>query len=185
MSVKDRLLSLVVRVIGLKRKPIEVEESRPQSASKCICVVSALPLSHFVRFGNMKKLLVISKRGVWKWTCDTMVGRVLLFYFYHHFSPACSSSESLNKLISETMVHWAQETEMENPELVRAVFSLLHRQYQGLGGQMAGPLCRAYTISQVSVEDTMALLSSLMQIRSLLSVRMGKEEERLMIRKLG
>ncbi|XP_041802824.1 ryanodine receptor 2-like [Chelmon rostratus] len=125
MSVKDRLLSLVVRVIGLKRKPIEVEESRPQSA------------------------------------------------------------KSLNKLISETMVHWAQETEMENPELVRAVFSLLHRQYQGLGGQMAGPLCRAYTISQVSVEDTMALLSSLMQIRSLLSVRMGKEEERLMIRKLG
>ena len=42
MSVKDRLLSLVVRVIGLKRKPIEVEESRPQSASKCIYDVKAL-----------------------------------------------------------------------------------------------------------------------------------------------
>ncbi|TKS85783.1 Ryanodine receptor 2 [Collichthys lucidus] len=125
MSVKDRLLSLVVRVIGLKKKRMEVEESRPQSA------------------------------------------------------------KSLKKLISETMVHWAQETEMEDPELVRAVFALLHRQYQGLGGQMAGPLCRAYTISQASVEDTRILLSSLIQIRSLLSVRMGKEEERLMIRKLG
>ncbi|KAE8280778.1 Ryanodine receptor 2 [Larimichthys crocea] len=125
MSVKDRLLSLVVRVIGLKKKHMEVEESRPQSA------------------------------------------------------------KSLKKLISETMVHWAQETEMEDPELVRAVFALLHRQYQGLGGQMAGPLCRAYTISQASVEDTRILLSSLIQIRSLLSVRMGKEEERLMIRKLG
>ncbi|KAA8583639.1 hypothetical protein FQN60_014847 [Etheostoma spectabile] len=95
------------------------------------------------------------------------------------------SVKSLKTLISETMVHWAQETEIEDPELVRAVFSLLHRQYQGLGGQMAGPLCRAYTISQSSVEDTMALLSSLSQIRSLLSVRMGKEEERLMIRRLG
>lgn len=83
------------------------------------------------------------------------------------------------------MVLWAQETEMQNPELVRAVFSLLHRQYQGLGGQMAGPLSRAYTISHTSVDDTMALLSSLSQIRSLLSVRMGKEEETLMIRKLG
>lgn len=83
------------------------------------------------------------------------------------------------------MVLWAQETQMQDPELVRAVFSLLHCQYQGLGGQMAGPLSRAYTISQASVEDTMALLSSLSQIRSLLSVRMGKEEERLMIRKLG
>uniref|UniRef100_A0A8C3ABS1 Ryanodine receptor 2 n=1 Tax=Cyclopterus lumpus TaxID=8103 RepID=A0A8C3ABS1_CYCLU len=119
MSLKDRLLSLVARVIGLMKTPIEVE------------------------------------------------------------------GKSLKTLISETMVRWAQETEMEDPELVRAVFSLLHRQYQGLGGQMTQHLCRAYTISQASVEDTMALLSSLSQIRSLLSVRMGKEEERLMIRRLG
>lgn len=111
--------------------------------------------------------------------------RVPLFYFNHYVLLADTSSESLKKLISEMMVHWAQETEMEDPELVRAVFALLHRQYQGLGGQMAGPLCRAYTISQASVEDTRILLSSLIQIRSLLSVRMGKEEERLMIRKLG
>lgn len=83
------------------------------------------------------------------------------------------------------MVRWAQESQMEDPELVRAVFSLLHRQYQGLDGQMAGALSKAYSISQASVGDTMSLLASLGQIRSLLSVRMGKEEERLMIRKLG
>ncbi|CAB1444212.1 unnamed protein product, partial [Pleuronectes platessa] len=95
------------------------------------------------------------------------------------------SGKSLKKLISETMVRWTQESEMEDPELVRAVFSLLHRQYQGLWGQMAGPLSRTYTISQASVEDTMTLLSSLGQIRSLLSVRMGREEEKMMIRRLG
>lgn len=83
------------------------------------------------------------------------------------------------------MVHWSQEAKMEDPELVGAVFSLLHRQYQGLGGQMARPLSRTYTISQASVGDTVALLASLSQIRSLLCVRMGKEEEKLMIRKLG
>lgn len=94
-------------------------------------------------------------------------------------------SESVKMLISETMVRWAQESEMNNPQLVRTVFSLLHRQYQSLGGQMSGPLSRAYTISQASVEDTMCLMSSLGQIRSLLSVRMGKEEERLMMRRLG
>lgn len=33
-SVKDRLLSLVVRVIGLKKRPREVEETKLQSASK-------------------------------------------------------------------------------------------------------------------------------------------------------
>lgn len=94
-------------------------------------------------------------------------------------------SESLKMLISETMVCWAQDTEMQNPELVKAVFSLLYRQYQGLGGQMTASLARTYTISEASVEDTMLLLSSLSQIRSLLSVRMSKEEENLMIRKLG
>ncbi|TWW78271.1 Ryanodine receptor 2 [Takifugu flavidus] len=83
------------------------------------------------------------------------------------------------------MVHWSQEAKMQDPELVRAVFSLLHCQYQGLGGQMAGPLSRTYSISLTSVDDTMALLSSLSQIRSLLCVCMGKEEEKLMIRKLG
>ncbi|XP_062257090.1 ryanodine receptor 2 [Platichthys flesus] len=124
MSVKDWLLSLLVRGFGVKKSPVE-QECKPQSG------------------------------------------------------------KSLKKLISETMVRWTQESEMEDPELVRAVFSLLHRQYQGLWGQMAGPLSRTYTISQASVEDTMTLLSSLGQIRSLLSVRMGREEEKMMIRRLG
>nr|XP_057915111.1 ryanodine receptor 2 isoform X2 [Doryrhamphus excisus] len=125
LSVKDQLFSLAARLLGLKRRVVEVEANRPQSP------------------------------------------------------------KSLEMLISETMLHWAQETEMEEPGLIRAVFSLLHRQYQGLGGQMAAPLSKAYTISQASVEDTMTLLSSLGQIRSLLSVRMGREEEKLMIRRLG
>lgn len=110
---------------------------------------------------------------------------VPLLYLNHDFLNVGTSSESLKKLISETMVHWSQEGEMQDPELVRAVFSLLHRQYQDLEDQMARPLSRTYTISQTSVDDTMALLSSLSQIRSLLSVRMGKEEEKLMIRNLG
>uniref|UniRef100_A0A3P9I4J1 Ryanodine receptor 2b (cardiac) n=1 Tax=Oryzias latipes TaxID=8090 RepID=A0A3P9I4J1_ORYLA len=93
--------------------------------------------------------------------------------------------ESLNKLISETMVRWAQESEIEKPELVRTMFTLLHRQYEGLKGQMEEPLSKAYMISQASVGDTVALLSSLCEIRSLLGIRMGKEEEQLMIRSLG
>uniref|UniRef100_A0A3P9P1N7 Ryanodine receptor 2 n=1 Tax=Poecilia reticulata TaxID=8081 RepID=A0A3P9P1N7_POERE len=105
--------------------------------------------------------------------------------FYQHSSFPDMSAESLRRLISEMMVCWAQEREIEDPELVRAIFTLLYRQYQGLEGQMEGSLSKAYVISQSSVEDTMALLSSLGQIRSLLSVRMGNEEEKLMIRRLG
>uniref|UniRef100_M3ZNQ9 Ryanodine receptor 2-like n=1 Tax=Xiphophorus maculatus TaxID=8083 RepID=M3ZNQ9_XIPMA len=106
-------------------------------------------------------------------------------FFYQHSSLPDMSAESLRRLISEMMVCWAQEREIEDPGLVRAIFTLLYRQYQGLEGQMEGSLSKAYAISQSSVEDTMALLSSLGQIRSLLSVRMGKEEEKLMNRRLG
>ncbi|XP_058262189.1 ryanodine receptor 2 isoform X11 [Hemibagrus wyckioides] len=91
---------------------------------------------------------------------------------------------TLQQLISETMVRWAQESVIEDPELVRAMFVLLHRQYDGIGGQVRA-LPKTYTINAVSVEDTINLLDSLGQIRSLLSVRMGREEEKLMIRGLS
>ncbi|XP_023805329.1 ryanodine receptor 2 isoform X2 [Oryzias latipes] len=91
---------------------------------------------------------------------------------------------TLQQLISNTMVSWAQESVIEDPDLVRAMFVLLHRQYDGIGGQVHA-LPKTYTINSVSVEDTINLLAALGQIRSLLSVRMGKEEEKLMIRGLG
>ncbi|XP_051788410.1 ryanodine receptor 1-like isoform X7 [Erpetoichthys calabaricus] len=91
---------------------------------------------------------------------------------------------TLQELISQTMVQWAQESFIQNPELVRLMFSLLHRQYDGIG-ELIRALPKAYTINAVSVEDTMNLLECLGQIRSLLIVQMGPEEERLMIQSIG
>ncbi|XP_042084247.1 ryanodine receptor 1 isoform X4 [Haplochromis burtoni] len=91
---------------------------------------------------------------------------------------------TLQELISHTMIHWAQESFIQNPELVRMMFSLLHRQYDGLGELMRA-LPKAYTINAVSIQDTMDLLECLGQIRSLLIVQMGPEEERLIIQSIG
>ncbi|KAK5599087.1 hypothetical protein CRENBAI_026085 [Crenichthys baileyi] len=91
---------------------------------------------------------------------------------------------TLQELISHTMIHWAQESFIQNPELVRMMFSLLHRQYDGLGELMRA-LPKAYTINEVSIQDTMDLLECLGQIRSLLIVQMGPEEERLIIQSIG
>lgn len=82
------------------------------------------------------------------------------------------------------MIHWAQESFIQNPELVRLMFSLLHRQYDNLG-ELIRALPKAYAINAVSVQDTMDLLECLGQIRSLLIVQMGPEEERLMIQSIG
>uniref|UniRef100_A0A673ZP97 Ryanodine receptor 3 n=1 Tax=Salmo trutta TaxID=8032 RepID=A0A673ZP97_SALTR len=93
-------------------------------------------------------------------------------------------SANLKELISQTMASWAQECSIQDPELVRVMFSLLRRQYDGIGALLRA-MKKSYTISAVSVQDCVNLLASLGQIRSLLSVRMGKEEEKLMIDGLG
>ncbi|XP_059908188.1 ryanodine receptor 3-like isoform X1 [Gadus macrocephalus] len=95
-----------------------------------------------------------------------------------------TAPSNLKELISQTMVCWAQECQIQDPELVRKMFSLLRRQYDSIG-ELLGAMRKSYTISGVSVQDTINLLASLGQIRSLLSVRMGKEEEKLMIDGLG
>uniref|UniRef100_A0A3Q3JZU9 Ryanodine receptor 3 n=1 Tax=Monopterus albus TaxID=43700 RepID=A0A3Q3JZU9_MONAL len=87
---------------------------------------------------------------------------------------------NLKELISQTMVSWAQECHIQDPKLVRKMFSLLRRQYDSIG-ELLQAMRKTYTISAASVRDTINLLASLGQIRSLLSVRMGKEEEKLMI----
>ncbi|XP_030643358.1 ryanodine receptor 2 [Chanos chanos] len=92
---------------------------------------------------------------------------------------------SLQQLISDTMLAWVREGAIEDPALVRAVFGLLRCQYATLGDQMAAPLQKTYCISPSSVEDTLNLQEALGCIRSLLRVRMGREEEQLMIRGLG
>ncbi|XP_061668950.1 ryanodine receptor 3 [Syngnathoides biaculeatus] len=95
-----------------------------------------------------------------------------------------ASPTNLKELISQTITSWAQETHMQDPELVRVMFSLLRRQYDGIG-ELLRAMKKSYSISAASVQDAINLLASLGQIRSLLSVRMGMEEERLMIDGLG
>ncbi|XP_077395752.1 ryanodine receptor 3-like isoform X3 [Festucalex cinctus] len=95
-----------------------------------------------------------------------------------------AAPSNLKELISQTMVSWTQECHIQDPELVRKMFSLLRRQYDSIG-ELLRAMRKTYTISAASVQDTIKLLASLGQIRSLLSVRMGKEEEKLMIDGLG
>uniref|UniRef100_A0A3Q2W284 Ryanodine receptor 3 n=1 Tax=Haplochromis burtoni TaxID=8153 RepID=A0A3Q2W284_HAPBU len=97
---------------------------------------------------------------------------------------AQAAPSNLKELISQTMVSWSQECHIQDPELVRKMFSLLRRQYDSVG-ELLRAMRKTYTISAASVQDTINLLASLGQIRSLLSVRMGKEEEKLMIDGLG
>lgn len=103
-----------------------------------------------------------------------------------HFSDVSflTCPANLKELISQTITTWAQDSHIQDPELVRVMFSLLRRQYDGIG-ELLRAMKKSYTISAASVQDAINLLASLGQIRSLLSVRMGKEEEKLMIDGLG
>ena len=44
-----------------------------------------------------------------------------------------TTTDSLSKLISETMIKWAEESHIADSNLVGAMFHVLHRQYDGVG----------------------------------------------------
>lgn len=68
-----------------------------------------------------------------------------------------ASAGTLQQLISDTMVRWAQESVIEDPELVRAMFVLLHRQYDGIGGQVR-PL---YNTAPFKCEPSLDMIQTL------------------------
>ncbi|XP_072031407.1 LOW QUALITY PROTEIN: ryanodine receptor 2-like [Amphiura filiformis] len=93
------------------------------------------------------------------------------------------SGDSLSKLISETMIKWAQEKHVSDANLVRAMFHLLHRQYDGVG-ELCRALGKTYVVSHAQTDDIVHLLTNLGQIRSLLRVQMGAAEEDALIKHL-
>lgn len=87
--------------------------------------------------------------------------------------------ELLQKKIIGTLIKWAEESEIENRELVRQMFHLLLRTFNGIG-EMMNAMENTYTISPNSKEDVIVLLGYLQRVRALLPVQMGPEEEEIM-----
>ncbi|KAJ8044966.1 Ryanodine receptor 2 [Holothuria leucospilota] len=97
--------------------------------------------------------------------------------------PQKFSPDSLSRLISETMIKWAEEQHIEDAELVREMARLLYRQYNGVG-ELCQAISKTYVVSAEQEADIKTLLNSLGQIRSLLKVQMGQVEEEAMIKHL-
>ena len=83
------------------------------------------------------------------------------------------------KKVVATITKWAKESEIENRELIRQMFGLLLRSYNGVG-EVINSLEKTYIISSTSKEDVEALLKHLDIVRSLLPVQMSFEEEEIM-----
>ncbi|XP_071962240.1 ryanodine receptor 2-like isoform X3 [Antedon mediterranea] len=93
------------------------------------------------------------------------------------------SGDSLSFLISGTMVNWAQEQHIEDPILVREMFRLMYRQYDGVG-ELCKALYKTYVVSSDQRDGIVSLLTSLGHIRSLLTIQMGQVEEEALIKHL-
>ena len=89
-----------------------------------------------------------------------------------------SPEEKFRKVLVETIIGWGCETEIENTELVRQMFSLLLRQYDTVGELMRATE-QTYVIDTKTRQDAVDMWVSLSRIRSLLPVQMSKEEEEL------
>ena len=89
-----------------------------------------------------------------------------------------SPEEKFRKVMVETIIRWGSESEIENQDLVRQMFSLLIRQYDTVGELIrAGE--NTYVIDNKTKSDAVDMWVALSRIRSLLPVQMSKEEEDL------
>lgn len=87
--------------------------------------------------------------------------------------------EIFRKILIKTIVGWAEESQIENPKLVREMFGLLVRQYDTIG-ELIRALEKTYVINSKTKEDVANMWVGLSQIRALLPVQMSQEEEELM-----
>ncbi|XP_026840886.1 ryanodine receptor isoform X6 [Drosophila persimilis] len=91
--------------------------------------------------------------------------------------------EVFRKVLIKQIVSWAEESPIENPKLVREMFSLLLRQYDTVG-ELVRALEKTYVINNRAREDVAEMWVGLSQIRALLPVQMSQEEEELMRKRL-
>ncbi|XP_055857541.1 ryanodine receptor isoform X8 [Episyrphus balteatus] len=91
--------------------------------------------------------------------------------------------EVFRKVLIKTIVQWAEESQIENPKLVREMFSLLVRQYDTVG-ELVRALEKTYVINSKARDDVAEMWVGLSQIRALLPVQMSQEEEELMRKRL-
>lgn len=87
--------------------------------------------------------------------------------------------ETFRKVLIKTIVGWAEESQIEEPKLVREMFGLLVRQYDTVG-ELIRALEKTYVINSKTKADVAGMWVGLSQIRALLPVQMSEEEEKLM-----
>lgn len=97
--------------------------------------------------------------------------------------PKKSPEEVFRKVLINTIVKWAEETQIEMPKLVREMFSLLVRQYDTIG-ELIRALEKTYVTNSKTRQDVAQMWIGLSQIRALLPVQMSQEEEDLVRERL-
>lgn len=83
------------------------------------------------------------------------------------------------KDIVKTVVKWAEESTIESKQLIRQMFHLLLRCYNGVG-ELIEALNNSYVVGEKSKNDVIDLLQVLSKVRALLAVQMGPAEEEVM-----
>lgn len=91
--------------------------------------------------------------------------------------------EIFRKVLTSTVVQWAEESEIESSKLVREMFSLLVRQYDTIG-ELIRALEKTYVTNAKTKSDVAEMWVGLSQIRALLPVQMSQEEEKLVRERL-
>uniref|UniRef100_A0A0N4ZPH7 Ryanodine receptor 44F n=1 Tax=Parastrongyloides trichosuri TaxID=131310 RepID=A0A0N4ZPH7_PARTI len=96
---------------------------------------------------------------------------------------ARQGTKNFRNMIVQLLKQWATDSTIESNELIRRMFALLLRQYNGIRELMDG-MGKTYVFHERNVEDVQNFVTFLMQIRELLTVQFETTEEVILKRAL-
>uniref|UniRef100_A0A914X500 RIH domain-containing protein n=1 Tax=Plectus sambesii TaxID=2011161 RepID=A0A914X500_9BILA len=91
--------------------------------------------------------------------------------------------ENFRLMIVAMLRRWAVESFIESPELIRKMFKLLLRQYNGVS-EMMNAMGKTYVLHERNIQDIEDFIIYLNQVRCLLSVQFESTEESILKRGL-
>lgn len=96
---------------------------------------------------------------------------------------AKQGSKNFRNMIVQLLKQWATDNTIESNELIRRMFALLLRQYNGIR-ELMDAMNKTYVFHDRNIEDVQNFITFLMQIRELLTVQFEITEEVILKRAL-
>ncbi|CAG9530378.1 unnamed protein product [Cercopithifilaria johnstoni] len=132
---------------------------------------------------KLSELIVLEEANSWVDQLAQLVIRVPPPLTGKNNDISHNGTENFRHMICTMLKSWAASSVIESNDLIRKMFSLLLRQYNGVA-EMIKALSQTYVLRERNIEDVQDFIENLVQVRELLNVQFESTEEAVLKRGL-